>query len=244
MFEAISHFFYLVLYQPLFNCLVILYNYIPGHDFGLAVIILTVVIRLLLYPSSAKAVNSQKNLQKLQPKVKELQTKYKDDREKQAREILELYKTEKINPFSGILVQLPMLIVLIALYNVFWAGFDPKQLEILYSFVSNPGQINPLFLNLINLSKPSLFLAIIAGAVQYFQTRMLTVVKAKDGKDGKEDKKDLDPASIMQKQMVFILPVFTIIILISLPSALGLYWTVSGLFSIAQQYIIFRSTKI
>ena len=100
MFETIASFFFTILYQPLFNGLVLLYNYIPGHDFGAAIIFLTLIIRLVLYPISVKAVNSQRSLQKLQPQMKEIQEKYKTDKEKQAKEVLDLYKKEKINPFS------------------------------------------------------------------------------------------------------------------------------------------------
>jgi len=241
MFESIINFFYIILYQPLFNSLVILYNYIPGHDFGIAIIFLTLIIRIILFPISVKAVNSQRSLQKLQPKLQEVQKKYKNDKEKQAKEILELYKTEKINPFSGLLLAIIQLPILIALYRVFWGGLNPKELVGLYGFVSNPGHINSLFLHIINLSKPNLIFAVLAGLTQYFQTKMLLPnnVNALSGKSGKE----ADFSQIMQKQMLYFLPIFTIIILINLPSALGLYWTTSGLFSIIQQYLIFKKDK-
>ena len=90
MFESLTNFFYIILYQPLFNILVLLYNYIPGHDFGIAIIFLTLIIRFILFPISVKAVNSQRGLQKLQPQIQEAQKKYKDDKEKQAKEILDL----------------------------------------------------------------------------------------------------------------------------------------------------------
>ncbi len=236
MFGFLSNFFYVILYQPLFNLLVVLYNYIPGHDFGAAIIFLTIIIRLALYPTSLKAVKSQKGLQALQPKIEELQRKYKDDKEKQAKEVLELYKNEKINPFSGLLLALIQLPILIALYQVFWNGLKPESLSILYSFVVNPGQINSVFLHFIDLAKPNFVLAIIAGLVQYWQTKMMTPVSAPKGKEP-------DMAQMMQKQMLYMFPVFTVIILISLPSALGLYWTVSGLFSIIQQYFILKKNN-
>lgn len=235
MFETISNFFHIALYQPLFNALVFLYDYMPGHDFGIAIVFLTLVIRFILYPISVKAVNSQTNLQKLQPQVQEIQKKYKDDKEKQAKEILDLYKKEKINPFSGIFLALIQLPILIALYRVFWVGLDPKELSILYWFIPNPGQINPLFLTLIDLSKPNIIFAILAGLVQYFQTKML-LPKNSTNKIG-------DASQMVQKQMNYIFPVFTIVILMSLPSALGLYWTISGIFSIIQQYLIFKKEK-
>lgn len=236
MFEFIINFFYLILYQPMFNALVLLYNYIPGHDFGIAIIILTLIIRLILYPLSIKATNSQRALQKLQPQIQELQKKYKDDKEKQAKEVLNLYKKEKINPFSGLLLAIIQLPILISLYYVFWKGLDPKELSVLYSFVSNPGQINALFLHLVDLSKPNFIFAVLAGLTQYFQTKMLLPKSApKNASKGKQS----DISQMMQKQMTYFMPVFTIIILIGLPSALGLYWTISSIFSIIQQYVAF-----
>jgi YidC/Oxa1 family membrane protein insertase len=240
MFNSLASFFHLALYQPLFNLLVLLYNYIPGHDFGVAIIFSTLIIRFILFPLSLKAVDSQKKLQTLQPKIQELQKKYKDDKEKQAKEVLELYKKEKINPFSGLLLALIQLPILIALYRVFWNGLNPNELSNLYSFVLNPGQINAMFLSIVDLSKPNLILAILAGLTQYYQTKM-TMVKPADlpKKQGKE----ADFSQIMQKQMLYFMPAFTVIILFGLPSALGLYWTVSGLFSIVQQYFIFKKHK-
>lgn len=235
MFEFLANLFQTILYQPLFNGLVALYNYIPGHDFGVSIIILTLIIRFILYPISVKAVNSQTALQKLQPQVQEIQKKYKDDKERQAKEMLDLYKKEKINPFSGLFLALIQLPILIALYKVFWVGLDPKELSILYGFIGNPGHINPLFFNIIDLSKPNIVFAVFSGVVQYFQTKML-LPKNSSGKNG-------DMSQAIQKQMNYIFPVFTIIILMNLPSALGLYWTISGLFSIIQQYLIVKKKE-
>ena len=240
MFESLINFFYIILYQPLFNSLVLLYNNVPGHDFGIAIIFLTVIIRIILFPISVKAVNSQRSLQKLQPKIQEVQKKYKNDKEKQAKEILDLYKKEKINPFSGLFLALLQIPILIALYRVFWGGLNPKELVALYGFVLNPGHINALFLHIVDLSKPNLVLAILAGLTQYFQTKML-IPKSDPKGDGQN--KGADFSQAMQKQMVYFFPIFTVIILIGLPSALGLYWTTSGLFSIIQQYLIFKKSN-
>lgn len=238
MFQSLINFFYVILYQPLFNCLVFLYNYIPGHDFGVAIIFLTIIIRIVLYPVSVKAVRSQKIMQKLQPQMQEIQKIHKNDKEKQAREILEIYKREKINPFSGILLALIQLPILIALYKVFWQGLNPNELSILYPFVANPGHINPLFIYLIDLSKPNLVLAVLAGLTQYFQTKMMLPSGNKASTTG--GGKQLDVSQVMQKQMVYFFPIFTVIILMSLPAALGLYWTISSIFSIIQQRLILR----
>ena len=115
-----------ILYKPLFNILVAFYEYLPGQDFGVAVIALTVFIKVVLYPLGTMSIRSQKNLSQLQPKIKEIQEKYKDDKEKQMKETMQLYKKEKVNPFSGclpIIIQLP---ILIALYQVFWLGLQAE----------------------------------------------------------------------------------------------------------------------
>lgn len=237
MFEFIGSIFNAILYQPLFNGLILIYNYLPGHDFGLAIILLTIIIRLVLYPVSVKALNSQKALQKLQPQLQEIQKKYKDDKEAQAKETLELYRKENINPFSGLLLAIIQIPILIALYQVFWHGLKPGELGNLYGFVTNPGHINAMFVGLLDLSKPNVIFAVVAGVLQFFQTKML--LPAKDPSKPKQN----DMASMMQTQMVYFFPFITIIILFKLPSALGLYWIVSGIFTIAQQYLIFKKTK-
>jgi len=230
--------FNIILYKPLFNSLILLYNLIPGHDFGIAVISLTIIIKTLLVPLSIKSVKSQKNLQDLQPKIKDIQDKYKNDKERQAKEVLEIYKTNKINPFGSIFLALIQLPILIALYSVFQNGLNSSELVNLYSFVLNPGIINVSFLNIIDLSKSNLYFAIIAGICQYFQTKMLMPSVKISNTD-----KGADFAKAMQFQTTYFLPIFTIIILLTLPSALGLYWIVGGIFSTVQQYFILKKIK-
>ncbi|MDO8486390.1 MAG: YidC/Oxa1 family membrane protein insertase [Candidatus Staskawiczbacteria bacterium] len=234
MFELLIKIFTVLLYYPLFNILVLLYNYLPGHDFGIAVILLTIIIRIILYPISVKTLNSQKTLQDLQPKIKEIQDKYKNNKEQLAKETLELYRKEKINPFSGLFLAIAQLPILIALYTVFWKGLNPSELSNLYSFISSPGQINPVFLGIIDLSKVNFIFAVLAGIIQFFQTKMLTP------KSDLKQNKNSDISQIMQKQMIYIFPFLTIFILMKLPSAIGLYWIVSGIFSIIQQYVILK----
>lgn len=224
-----------ILYQPLFNILVLLYLYLPGHDFGIAIIILTVLIKLIFYPLGGQAIRSQKNLSELQPKIEEIQKKYKDNKEQQVQATLELYKKEKINPFSGCLPLLIQLPILIALYQVFWRGFQAEQMSYLYSFVQNPGAIDPGFLGLINLSEPNIILTILAGITQFIQSKMAlpkNQIKAKGNAPGM--------AGMMQKQMLYFFPILTVFILWNLPSAVGLYWVTTTIFSIAQQYFIFK----
>lgn len=237
MFEFLITIFDAFLYRPLFNLLIIIYNYLPLHDFGLTIIVLTIIIRFVIYPISVKAVSSQKVLQELQPKIQEIQKKYKDDKEKQAKETLELYKKEKINPFSGLFLVIVQLPILIALYRVFWQGLKPEELQKLYSFVANPIHINAMFLGLLDLSKPNIVFAIVAGLVQFFQTKMLLP------KSPKNQPKESTVAAMTQKQMVYLFPFVTVIILFNLPSAMGLYWIISGVFSIVQQYLLLKERQ-
>ena len=230
--------FNLILYQPLFNILILLYQYLPGRDFGIAVIVLTALIRLILYPLMAQSIKSQKVLSELQPKIQEIQQKFKEDKGKQTKEMMALYQKEKINPFGGCLPLLIQLPILIALYQVFWKGLRPEAMTNLYNFIPHPGVIDPTFLGLINLGEASLFLAVLAGILQFFQTKMVTPKTLKTKQ--KEGTQMTQFSGMMQKQMLYFFPVFTVFILLKLPAAIGIYWVVTTLFSIIQQYLIFK----
>jgi len=236
--ELLINAFNVILYQPLFNALVFLYQYLPGHDFGVAVIVLTILIRLILYPLMVQSIKSQKTLSELQPKIQEIQSKYKDDKEKQAKAMMELYQKEKINPFGGCLPLLLQLPILIALYQVFWKGLRPEAMKNLYSFIPNPGTIDPTFFGLINLGEASLVLALLVGITQFFQTKMVTPKTAKIKKGDQMSQF----SGMMQKQMLYFFPIFTVFILWRLPAAIALYWIITALFSIGQQYLIFKKT--
>ncbi len=232
--------FNIILYQPLFNALILFYKYIPGHDFGIAVIVLTILIKFLFYPLGIKTIKSQKALSELQPKIKAIQEKYKNDKEKQVKETMDLYKKEKTNPFSGcfpLLIQFPVLIALFWVFKTFEGGLSPEELKSLYSFVSC-SEINTNFLGMIDLVKPSMLLAVLAGIGQFFQVKM-TSMKTVLNKD-----KSSQFSNMMQKQMQYLLPGFTIFILFNLPAAIGLYWLVTTLFTILQQYFILKKSDI
>ncbi|MDO8424673.1 MAG: YidC/Oxa1 family membrane protein insertase, partial [bacterium] len=218
---------------PLFNAVILIYLYLPGQDFGLAVIILTLLIKLVLYPLGVQAIRSQKGLSQLQPRMKEIQEKFKNDKEQQSKAMMEFYKKEKINPFSGCLPLLIQFPLLIGLYQVFWKGFGETQLKFLYSFVPNPGQIDMSFLGIMDLGQASIVLAVLTGVAQFFQGKMM---EAKQ----KSPAGSSDMSQMMQKQMIYFLPIFTVFILWRLPAAVALYWLTTTLFTIAQQYIILK----
>jgi len=205
------------------------------------VIVLTILIRIVLYPLMVKSLKSQKVLSELQPKMKEIQEKHKNDKEMQTKEMMALYQKEKINPFGGCLPMLIQLPILVALYQVFWRGLGPGTMHHLYSFVPNPGTIDPSFLGIINLTQPNVVLAILSGIIQFFQTKTMTPQK-KNTQDKKDQMSQF--SDVIQKEMLYFFPIFTVFILWRLPSAIGLYWIVTGLFSIYQQILINRETKL
>jgi len=224
------------LYQPLFNILIFFYNIVPLKDIGWAIILITILIRVILYPLSRSSIQSQKKLQTLKPKIDELKKKYKDDKEAFGRASMELYKTEKINPASSCLPLLIQFPILIAVYRVFRVGLAGTSFELLYPFISHPGTINSMFLGVIDLSQPSTVLAVLAGIGQFIQSKMISNLnKKKNDQPAKEN----NMADAMTKQMLYIMPVFTVFIGLSLPSGLALYWLISIVFTVLQQYLVF-----
>lgn len=229
--------YHLLLFQPLLNLLTFLYN-LTG-DIGIAIIIVTILVRLCLLPFSLKATRAQKTLQELQPKLEEIKRKYKDNKEKQTKEMMKFYQEKKVNPFSSCLPMLIQLPIIFALYRVFREGLTAETMQHLYSFVAQPDHINSAFLGLVDMTKPSLVLAIMAGVFQFIQSKMAMgkskKVKTQGGLLG-------GMSGMMGKQMAYLMPAMTVFIAISLPSGLALYWITTTLFAIGQQYIIMRKT--
>ncbi len=223
--------FYILLYKPLFNILITLYNIVPFADLGIAVILLTIFIKLILYPLGIKAAKSQKEMETIQPEIKKIQEKYKDKKEEQAKKIMELYKERGVNPFAGMVPLFIQLPILISLFQIFRRGINSEEMKHLYEFISAPEVINYNFLGLIDLSEANIFFALLAGAGQYIQMKM-TIPQNKDKND---------TAKAIQSQMIYFLPGFTFIILLSLPSVVGLYWIITIIFSIFQQYMVKRN---
>ena len=231
--------FHTFLYQPIFNLLIFLYEILPGADIGFAIIALTILIKLVLWPFMSKSLKSQKALQELQPKIEELKEKHADDREALAKAMMELYQVEKVNPLSSCLPVIVQLPILIALYRVLLNGFGPETLEALYTFIDYPGIINYTFLGVLDLSTPSLYLAVLAGYFQFMQTRMLISRRPPKQVRGSKGAKDESMMASMNKSMMVFMPVITVVIGASLPAGLTLYWVTVNIVSILQQQFVF-----
>lgn len=228
-----------ILFQPLLNLMIWLYNLVG--DVGVAIILVTVLVRLCLMPLSAKAIKSQKALQELQPQMNEIKKKHKDNKEEQTKATMAFYKEHKINPLSSCLPMLIQLPIIFALYRVFRLGLTEESMTHLYAFVSQPEALDPFFLNFINMAEPNLVLALLAGAFQFFQSKMMMPKGKKKKSAGKGAMGDI--SSMMTKQMTYFLPVMTVFIAMSLPSGLALYWATTTLFALAQQYAIVKMWK-
>jgi YidC/Oxa1 family membrane protein insertase len=226
-----------IFYRPILNVLIFFYNTIAVHDFGLAIIFVTLVIRFVLYPFFHKGTKHQMMMQRLQPKIKKLQETHKDDKVKQSEALMALYKEHGVNPFLGIVLLLIQLPIMLALYWVVRSGLGTGQLAGLYSFIAQPSSINAIFLGLINLAKPSWILIGLAAIAQYTQAR-LAIYRNPD------PSVQLSPAERMAQNMAFIGPIFTILIFYGLPAAIGLYWLVTSLFSIVQQMIVNKHLRV
>ena len=227
----ISEFFNQFLYRPLLNILVVLCLFLPGRDFGLAVIIITVAFRSFLLPLNKKMEKNRKDLIKIQPEIKKIKKEFKNDEAKQLEKMKGLYKEYSINPFNSfvpLLIQFP---ILIALYQVFLKGLNPSDL---YGFIPYSGGINYSFLG-IDLTTSSLILAV-SAVIVYFVQLKISLSKTKKT----NNKKDGLSANF-QNQMPYFLSLFPFFVLVSLSSAVSLYLIISSLFTMTQQYILSKN---
>jgi len=243
-----SQLFTVILLQPFLNLMIWLYNVLPGHDIGFAIIILTIIVKAILYPFTVSQIKQQRALQELQPKIDEVRARLKDDKEGQAKELMALYAKEKVNPAASCLPLLIQLPVFIGLYRALSMGLKTLDPKLLYAFVANPQVVNTNFIGLINLTKPSYVLAVLAAIVQFWQTKQILKPPAGAIKQppadvvGSPGAKDESMAAMMNKQMTYVMPVVTMIIGFSLPGGLTLYWLVMSLLTVLQQWWLMRKT--
>lgn len=240
------------IYVPIYNALLWLVQVIPGHDLGLAIILITLAIRLVLYYPSLASIKSSRQLQNLQPRLKELQAKYKDDKESLAREQMKLYKESKVNPASSCLPLIVQLLVFYQLYQVFLNGLklspegfiQADQLKDLAGglrayFETNA--INATLFGWIDLSaSKNIFLAVFTGLTQFWQTKMLAAPKEPKTPEARDEAMT---ASIT-RSMTYTLPILMTWITFTLPAGLGLYWSISSLFGVAQQYLFMKTHPV
>jgi len=238
-----SGFFATVFYQPLSNTLVFLLSVIPGANVGVAIILLTLIVRGALLPLSHKSSKSQVKMRSLAPHLEKIKETHKDNKQEQARKVMELYKEHGVNPFSGCLLLIVQLPIIFALYFVFFKGLPHLNKEILYSFVSFPDAINTGFLG-VDLLKQSVLFALLAAITQYYQIKlsMPPVPPAPSLKEGKPSLKD-EFARSFSLQMRYMLPFIVFGASYYISAAVALYWTTSNLFSIGHELFVKRKAE-
>jgi len=242
----IRRFFRFIVTEPIFNTLVFFVDKLPGHSMGWAVILLTLLVRIIFYLPNQHAMESQRRLQKLQPRIEEIRKKCGKNKQMMALQTMQLYRDEKINPFSSILPILIQMPFLIGLYLVVIDGFAPHLNHFLYSFQKNFDItiVDNAFLGLDLSAAPyyasmQVLLPLIVAFAQFgaMKLAMYRSQKQGDKKSGVPD----DLAAQMQnaqKVMVYILPLMIGIFTITLPAAVGIYWLASTVFGMGQQMLV------
>lgn len=234
-----------IIYEPLYNTLVFILNHIPGHYAWIAIIVLTVFIRVLLFPVYQRIIKSQKALREAQPIIKEIQEKYKNDKQILATKVMEVYRDKKVNPFSMIgyliFVQIP---IFLGLYYVFAKGLVLHQ-GVLYSFVHFPEVINTFLFNIDLLTKGSFVIAALAGAAQYIHSRNTLTLQPEIPKrvQGAMPNFQDELQRSLRFQTLYFIPILITVTAYFFPAAIGLYWIVNSIFSIAQEKFIQRKNK-
>ncbi len=232
-----------IIFKPLYNGLVGLMDLLPWIDLGVAVVIFTVLVKLLLFHLSKSSIITQIKMREAEPEVNQLKAQY-PDRQVQATKIMEFYRTKGIKPFAGFLLILVQLPILFALLSVFYKIIPTVQSQYLYSFISLPN-VHTHFLGLIDLTHSSLVLALFTGIAQFVQLHY-SLASRQYNESKKTTSSPADIAASMNKQMKFLLPIFAFIsiywiIPVQFPQAasiVAIYWTVSALFTLGQELVI------
>ncbi len=264
-------FFDLILVQPIFNILVVIYGLIPGQDFGVALILFTIIVRLLMWPLIKKQLHQTKVMRKIQPELAKIKQRAKGNTQLESQLMMELYKEKGVNPFSSIgtlLLQLPVFIALYAVVNKVTSNHD-NIAKYTYDFLENipgihnaiVGEINHTLFGVVDLTKhifsdsgiywPLLILALISAVVQYYQSKMLMPQpkekrKLKDLLKDQAEGKAVDQSEIsanMTSKMSWLFPVLTLWVSTYLSGALILYLLSTNIMAVLQQYIVLREDE-
>lgn len=228
-------------FDPIYNSLVLFIDIVRNGDVGIAIICTVVLVKTIILPVSLKAARTQLAMRELEPKLARIKEDYKDKRELQATKTMELFKEAKVNPFSSILLLFIQIPIVIALYFAVSSGGGVKlpaiNTALLYSFIPVPDFANMVFLGFMDITAKSLPLALIAGATQFIHTKLsLPAQKERDPKAEPNFKDDF--ARTMQLQMRYVMPLLIFFVAYTISAAIALYFTISNLMAIAQEYVV------
>jgi YidC/Oxa1 family membrane protein insertase len=231
-------FFTALIYQPIYNALAFLISIVPGGDVGIAIILITILVRLVLFPLSLSAIKSQMAMRQIDPILRNLREEYKDRKDELAKKTMELFKEHRVNPFAGILLLVIQLPIIIGLYTVLRSeaktlSFDPSML---YPFVHAPEHASLIFLGFLDLTGKSIVLAVLVAATQFLYARLLA--PAQPRKEGEKKSFQDDLSESMQLQMRYVLPVVLGVVSYAASSAIALYFLASNVFSVLQELVV------
>ena len=234
--------------QPIYNTVLFFVNIVPNHDIGIAIILTTLLVKLILLPLNLSAQRSTYLMKEVQIEIDEIKAKHKEDKKKLAEETMALYKKKKINPFSSIFTLIIQIPVFFALYFVFIDGVIFKE-NLIYSFIQFPTNLTNLAFGVIDLTKRYWFLGVLTGITMYiFSKRQADAFK--NVKENKETDKNKEAdfktifAKNMQMQMTYVLPVISGVSAAMFPAVIGIYWVVNNILNIIQDVYIKRKLNI
>lgn len=227
-------------YAPLYNGLILILAFIPYINVGVAVILFTCLVKVILFPLSKKSIKTQLEMKNIEPEIESIKSKYKDNKQAQAEKIMQIYKDKGINPFSGIVLMFVQLPVLIALYYIFLRGGLPNiDHTTLYSFVKIPDSINMIFFG-FDVGLKSTIFAVLAGFAQFFQVQLTLPKVQKSKNDGKQLGFKDELAKSMNMQMKYVMPIIIFLVAKSFPIVVSLYLITSSVFAIGQEIFMRR----
>lgn len=242
-----SNIWHTIFFDPVYNTLVFFIDTVPGGDVGVAIVCTTLLVKFVLLPLSLKASRTQRLMKELEPKLKEIKEKFKDKREEQARAMMDVYKEAGLNPFASIFLLFIQIPIIIALYLSVYRGggvpFPDINVDLLYAFIPTPETVNMLFVGMIDMAGKSLPLAILAGATQFVHAQM-SIPKPEPRKEGEEPSMKEDFARSMQMQMRYVMPIIIGVVAYTISAAIGLYFVVSNIFAIGQEYFVKKDKKL
>jgi YidC/Oxa1 family membrane protein insertase len=224
--------FHTLFYEPIYNLLVLVLTYVPLHDIGTAIVVVTVIVKGFLLPLNLSALRSQYLMKRLEGEMAAIKEKYKASPQEASKAMMELYKREKINPFASLFTVLIQIPIFFALYFVFAKGLfaDPDSL---YSFVTFPETLHTKAFGLFDVTDKNIIIALLAGLSSYVLARRQTVSMVSKKEAHEENFQDQFMKS-MKIQLLYVLPVVIAFSAAILPSALGLYWLTSNVIGYLQ----------
>jgi YidC/Oxa1 family membrane protein insertase len=238
MFSFIWHTFF---FDPVYNSLVLFISVIPNGDVGLAIIATVILVKTILLPLSIKAAKTQRIMREIEPKLKAIKETHKDNREEQAKAMMQIYKEADINPFASISLLFLQIPIVIALYFAVSKGggvaLPEINIDALYAIIKVPEFISMNFLGLIDITQKSIALAVGAGIAQFIYTGMTLPKLAEREPDAAPNMKD-DFMRNMHIQMKYVMPVIIAVVAYTISAAIALYFLVSNVVAILQEYFV------